>query len=59
VPLSEEICREKIAHIRRFFPSQKGNQWMSDDTFRAVLRLRGIECNSRYAEGFTSRKASL
>lgn len=59
VPLEEEICRKKIAHIGRFFPSQNGNQWMSDDTFWAVLRLRGIECNTRYAEGFTSRKATL
>jgi LmbE family N-acetylglucosaminyl deacetylase len=59
VPLGEEICRKKVAHIRRFFPSQKANQWMSDDTFRAVLRLRGIECNARYAEGFTCRKATL
>jgi len=59
LPLDENICREKVEHLRRFFPSQKGNQWMSDDTFWAVLRLRGIECNTRYAEGFTCRKASL
>jgi LmbE family N-acetylglucosaminyl deacetylase len=56
VPLDQAGCERKVAHIRRFFPSQKGNQWMSDDTFRAVLRLRGIECNARYAEGFTCRK---
>ena len=59
VPLDEAGCERKVAHIRRFFPSQKSNQWMSDDTFRAVLRLRGIECNARFAEGFTCRKATL
>jgi LmbE family N-acetylglucosaminyl deacetylase len=59
VPLDEAECAGKIAHLARFFPSQKGNQWMSDETFRAILRLRGIECNARYAEAFTCRKASL
>ena len=61
VPLDEETCVEKIDHIRRAFPSQKGNQWMSDETFRAVLRLRGIECNSPsgYAEGFYCRKVTI
>jgi LmbE family N-acetylglucosaminyl deacetylase len=59
VPLDERACREKTVHLRRFFPSQKGNLWMSDETFRAILRLRGIECNVRYAEAFTCRKATL
>jgi LmbE family N-acetylglucosaminyl deacetylase len=59
VPLDERACREKTVHLRRFFPSQKGNLWMSDETFRAILRLRGIECNARYAEAFTCRKATL
>jgi LmbE family N-acetylglucosaminyl deacetylase len=59
VPLDEDECRDKIAHLGRSFPSQKNNQWMSDDTFWSVLRLRGIECNARYAEGFTCRKLVL
>ena len=59
VPLDESECAGKLAHLARFFPSQKGNQWMSDETFRAILRLRGIESNARYAEGFTCRKLVL
>ncbi len=59
VPLDEAACRRKVSHLGRFFPSQKGNQWMSDDTFWALLRLRGIECNARFAEGFTGRKLAL
>jgi len=61
VPLDESTCREKVEHLRRFFPSQKNNQWMSPETFRAVLRLRGIECNSPSgsAEGFSARKIRL
>jgi LmbE family N-acetylglucosaminyl deacetylase len=59
VPLDEAAGREKVAHLGRFFPSQESNQWMSDDTFWALLRLRGVECNARYAEGFTCRKLAL
>ena len=61
VPLDRKTAHAKAAHIRKAFPSQAGNQWLTDDTFLAVLRLRGIECNapSGYAEGFYSRKVCL
>jgi hypothetical protein len=40
------------------FPSQTNKPWYTEDTFRAVMRLRGLECQSpsRYAEGFHARK---
>jgi LmbE family N-acetylglucosaminyl deacetylase len=61
VPLSERTCREKLANLRKAFPSQAGNQWFSDDTFWALLRLRGVESNSptRFAEAFYCRKVAL
>ena len=61
VPLSEAICRKKIEHVVKAFPSQADNQWFDAETFWAPLRLRGIECNSpsRFAEGFYSRKNVL
>lgn len=60
-PLDQKLARDKAAHIRKAFPSQAGNQWMTDDTFLAVLRLRGVECNAPkgYAEGFTVRKVCI
>jgi len=60
-PVSRELCRDKIAHLRASFPSQAGNQWFDDDAFWALLRLRGIESNSptRFAEGFHCRKLTL
>ena len=47
--------------LRKCFPSQAGCSWFSDDTFRATLRLRGIERNApgRYAEAFQTRKLVL
>jgi LmbE family N-acetylglucosaminyl deacetylase len=61
VPLEEAIVRRKIEHLMRAFPSQTGNQWFSEESFRAIVRLRGIECNaeSGQAEGFYCRKIVL
>lgn len=58
VQLSEEICRKKIDSIMGNYTSQSGRGWFTEDTFRAVLRLRGMEANSptRFAEGFYSWK---
>jgi LmbE family N-acetylglucosaminyl deacetylase len=61
VSLDEEVCRRKIDNIVASFPSQVGRQWFSEDLFRAILRLRGMEANapSRHAEAFYCRKLSL
>ena len=58
VSLAETVCRRKIEAIAEGFPSQRGKQWFSADTFWALLRLRGLECNSpsRFAEAFYCRK---
>ena len=58
VPLSSSIAERKIEHLLGAFPSQAHRYWYSEETFRAVLRLRGIELNaaSGYAEAFTARK---
>ncbi len=61
VPLSGPTCTRKVAHLSRFFASQRDRFWFSDDTFRALLRLRGIEARSPsgYAEAFHGPKLSL
>jgi LmbE family N-acetylglucosaminyl deacetylase len=58
VPLSEEMARRKIALILRCFQSQRGRRWFRSETFEAVLRLRGIECNAPdgLAEAFHASK---
>ena len=60
-PLEREICDEKIAAILDSFPSQTDRYWFTDDTFRALLRLRGVEARSEtgYAEAFYARKVTL
>ena len=61
IHLEKNICDRKVAHLSRFFKSQLANQWFSQETFRALLRLRGNESNSpsRYAEAFFCRKILL
>jgi LmbE family N-acetylglucosaminyl deacetylase len=46
VPLSEATARRKIDLILRYYQSQGGRRWFRAETFEAVLRLRGIECNA-------------
>ena len=61
VALNEAVVEQKIGAICSSFDSQSDKQWFSDDTFRALLRLRGMEANapSRYAEAFYVRKLVL
>jgi LmbE family N-acetylglucosaminyl deacetylase len=61
VPLDEETCQQKIGTIVRFFQTQKNKHWFTEDTFYALLRLRGIECcaKNKYAEAFYGRKLVL
>jgi len=61
VTLDEALVQRKIDTIVSSFPSQVGRQWFTEDLFRALLRLRGMEANadSRHAEAFYCRKLSL
>jgi LmbE family N-acetylglucosaminyl deacetylase len=61
VDLDAAACEKKIHNIMASFRSQSGKQWFTEDTFRALLRIRGVESNAkgRYAEGFYGRKALL
>ena len=61
VPLRQAHLRRKIDTLRRYFPSQHGRSWFSDETFLALARLRGIGCNAPegVAEAFYARKTVL
>jgi LmbE family N-acetylglucosaminyl deacetylase len=56
--LDEALCRRKVELTRKFFQTQGNKHWFSDDTFLALMRLRGVECASstKYAEAFYARK---
>jgi LmbE family N-acetylglucosaminyl deacetylase len=57
-PLPAALLETKIEHLLASFPSQATKAWFSPDLFRAVARIRGMECNApeRVAEAFYCRK---
>ncbi|RIQ25271.1 PIG-L deacetylase family protein [Jiangella rhizosphaerae] len=59
VPLSDAVARHKVELLDDCFPSQTGRDWWDEEMFLGLLRLRGMECRSRYAEAFTVSKATL
>jgi LmbE family N-acetylglucosaminyl deacetylase len=61
VPLSDEIVTRKVELLLEHFPSQRDKHWFTDDLFRGLMRLRGMEANSpsRFAEAFRCRKLVL
>ena len=61
VPLDRATCVRKVKHLQAAFGTQRGKHWFSDDTFMALLRLRGMECRSSsgFAEAFYGRKVVL
>jgi len=61
VPLEPAQLDRKVATLMECFPSQRTRRWFTADTFRALARLRGIECDSPtgFAEGFHARKLCL
>jgi LmbE family N-acetylglucosaminyl deacetylase len=59
VPLDEALVEEKLRVLRDHYGSQRGKHWFDDELFRALMRLRGMESASRYAEAFTCRKLAL
>jgi LmbE family N-acetylglucosaminyl deacetylase len=61
VPISADLCEKKISNLMDAFQSQQPKRWFQQDTFRSLMRLRGMECNSAsgYAEAFFGRKIVL
>jgi len=58
VPLGEDIYQKKVRCLMESFKSQRTKHWFEPETFLALMRLRGMECNAPggYAEAFYCRK---
>lgn len=59
VPLTEEAAKQKVMLLREVYPSQTNRDWWDDELFLGLMRIRGVECKSRYAEGFSVSKVVL
>ena len=58
IEVSEDSVRRKWECLRDHYRSQAAHHWFSEDTFRGLMRLRGVESNaaSGFAEAFRARK---
>lgn len=59
VALSEEEARRKVDLLNAHYSSQLERDWWDDEMFLGLMRLRGVECKSRYAEAFHAAKVVL
>ena len=61
LPLGEDVVNDKLDLDLRHFPTQAEKHWYDIETFRGLMRLRGLECAapSRYAEAFYAPKVTL
>jgi LmbE family N-acetylglucosaminyl deacetylase len=59
VPLSDELVDEKLRLLDAHYASQRGKHWFDAELFRGLMRIRGMESATRYAEAFTNRKLPL
>jgi LmbE family N-acetylglucosaminyl deacetylase len=58
VPLDAATVRRKTRLLMDSFGSQRDKRWFSEDVFRGLMRVRGVEAgtDSGYAEAFYARK---
>jgi LmbE family N-acetylglucosaminyl deacetylase len=59
VPVAEDVVAEKVRLLERHFSSQLARHWFDEELFRGLLRIRGMEAATRYAEAFTCRKLKI
>lgn len=59
--ISEENADKKVDCLQEHFVSQHDKRWFKPENFKALMRLRSIECNaeSGFAEAFYARKIKL
>jgi LmbE family N-acetylglucosaminyl deacetylase len=58
-PMSPELAEKKVALLQQHYPSQRHRPWYDREAFLGLARIRGIECQARYAEAFHVTKQIL
>ncbi|MBB4913273.1 PIG-L deacetylase family protein [Streptosporangium saharense] len=58
-PLTPEVAEAKVTLLQQHYPSQRQRPWYDREAFLGLARIRGIECQARYAEAFYTSKLTL
>ena len=58
IHIDASLVQRKIDYLCKYFQTQKEKSWFSEESFRSIMRIRGIESNSltNYSEAFYCRK---
>ena len=59
LPILPGTAQRKVALLRGCYPSQAHHDWFDDEAFLGLMRVRGVQCRSRYAEAFRLEKGVL
>lgn len=51
-PLGDDVLAEKLAYLHEHYPSQRDRSWFDAESFTGLARIRGVQCQRRYAEAF-------
>lgn len=55
----DDVAAEKVELLHAHYPSQHGRTWFDAETFLGLMRVRGVQNGTRYAEGFHTSKLQL
>jgi LmbE family N-acetylglucosaminyl deacetylase len=58
-PIPAEIADLKQQLLHDSYPSQTGKPWFDAEAFLGLMRIRGVQCKHRYAEGFVADKITI
>lgn len=59
VPVSDADATLKSSLLHEHYPSQQDHAWFDEEAFLGLMRVRGAQCNARYAEGFVVAKSVI
>jgi len=61
VPLDDATAQRKVDLLMQMFGTQRSKRWFTEDVFKAVMRIRGVEAglDNGNAEAFYARKLLL
>jgi len=59
LPVPTEVALRKGEVLKNCYPSEKQGGRFDGETFLELMRVRGVQCRSRYAEGFVVEQAAV
>ncbi len=59
VPISADLAHRKVSLLHEHYASQRVRDWWGDETFLALMRIRGMECRNHDAEAYQVSKAVI